>query len=80
MQLLIKKNSFSGFRVKYVGSAVIGSRGDVKLIDKGAKAVLTSFNDKNKGKNKITDVYFEIGELGVKVVDKLTSVVINFFL
>lgn len=64
----------SGFKIKYIGNVEIGNRGDVKVIDKAARTILATFNSKNKNVNgtpKIQEVFFEIGEMGVKIVDKV---------
>lgn len=55
----------------------MGNRGDIKLIDKAAKMLLSPNSnyslDTMNSVRKMNDVSFEIGELGVKVVDKNTS-------
>lgn len=59
--------------MKYLGNLEIGNRGDVKVIDKAARNILSTFNKKKSEHDlpKIQDVYFEIGEMGVKIVDNV---------
>lgn len=79
---LIANRSFcsSGFKVKYVGNVEIGNRGDIKVIDKAARTILGTFNSKNQSISnnnpKIQEVFFEIGEMGVKIVDKVSCEVL----
>lgn len=74
----VKKPSINGFLVKYIGCVEVGNRGDVKVIDKATRRILAMYNDKSKTRSdspKIQEVCFEIGEMGVKIVDKITSTV-----
>lgn len=67
----------TGFKAKYVGYVEMGNRGDIKLIDKAAKLLLSPNSNYSLetmiSVRKMIDVSFEIGELGVKVVEKDTS-------
>lgn len=65
----------SGHRTVYLGSIEIGNKGDVKQIDKAAMVLVSPYKKTGSGVKR-KNVVFEIGELGVKVIDVESSDVI----
>lgn len=61
----------AGFRVTYLGYIEVGRFGDVKQIDRAAKMLLyPRLEGWQKDHKKLKQsVFFEIGEIGVKIVD-----------
>ncbi|GJQ72241.1 hypothetical protein Trydic_g3332 [Trypoxylus dichotomus] len=79
----ISKNSASGagLKVTYMGCVQVGSRGDVKQIDKAvsnflAPAISMTCDDGFKYERVKKIVLFELGELGIRCVDPLNSEVV----
>lgn len=73
----------AGFKVTYLGYVHVGKHGDVKQIVKFGKLLLKSSEDATQSEYKKLKqlVFFEIGEIGVKIVDFETSEVsLSFFL
>lgn len=66
----------------YLGLVHVGKQGDVKQIDKSVKLLLSPYrelvqdNSMRIEKQK-QSVFFEIGEIGIKIVDYETSEVIT---
>lgn len=57
----------------YLGNVNVGKRGDVKQIDKYSKLLLSPFHSSNLDDCKYEKakkvVFFEVGEIGVKIVN-----------
>lgn len=70
----------AGQKAVYIGWVEIGSRGDVKQINKAATLLVSPYpkqsHPDSKFKKVEKDVCFEIGELGVKVVDPISSEIV----
>ncbi|KAK4874706.1 hypothetical protein RN001_014066 [Aquatica leii] len=76
----LKKQS-AGFKATYYGFVNTGRTGDVKQIDKSVRLLLCPYKGCVEGSDfnyKIIkkNVFFEVGEIGVKVVDCLSSNII----
>lgn len=75
----VYEGSFSaGFKVTYLGLVHVGKQGDVKQIDKSVKLLLSPYKNlvqdsSLKSEKQKHSVFFEIGEIGVKIVDCETS-------
>ncbi|XP_022903455.1 uncharacterized protein [Onthophagus taurus] len=76
---LRRKYTGSGLRVTYMGYVVVGSKGDVKQIDKAVSSVFNPSmnNEATKYFKTRKDVCFELGELGVKCIDLATSEIVT---
>lgn len=57
----------------YLGNVNVGKHGDVKQIDKYSKILLSPFHSSKQDDCKYEKakkvVFFEVGEIGVKIVD-----------
>lgn len=69
--VVTKQKSSAGFKVTYLGYMDVGKHGDVRQIDRAAKMLLyPRLEGLQKEHKKLKQsVFFEIGEIGIKVVD-----------
>ncbi|KAB0793857.1 hypothetical protein PPYR_13477 [Photinus pyralis] len=74
------KSTSAGFKATFFGLVHTGKLGDVKQIDKAVRLLLSPYKktDSSDSKHKVVrkPIYFEVGEIGVKVVDSQSSNVI----
>lgn len=73
----IVKNFSAGFKITYFGYISTGNTGDLKKIDKAIRHITSPFscsrNLDNKWQKLNLPVYFEVCEMGVKVISSQTS-------
>lgn len=69
--------SSAGFKATYLGCVNVGKAGDVRQIDKAVRMLLSPYRNNISANSKYKllkkAIHFEVGEIGVKVVDSQSS-------
>ncbi|KAK5640774.1 hypothetical protein RI129_009321 [Pyrocoelia pectoralis] len=76
-----KRSTSAGFKATFFGYVHTGNVGDVKQIDKAVRLLLSPYKKSPENsdlKHKVVrkSIFFEVGEIGVKIVDSQSSNVI----
>ncbi|KAF5285914.1 hypothetical protein FQA39_LY04375 [Lamprigera yunnana] len=75
-----KKYTSAGFKATYYGFVITGRVGDVKQIDKSIRLLLCPYrNNVENCEYKVLkkSIFFEVGEIGVKVVDSQSNIILK---